>query len=823
MNSYPFAAVLTLFVGLTVWAQPAATPKPASRTIEEVTRGMKHMPGYFPLFWDAQRGRLLLEIDKWDTEFLYLTWLATGVGSNDVGLDRGQPGANRVVAFQRIGPRVLLVQHNYGFRAESPNAEERRAVEEAFAQSVLAGFEIEAEAAGGRVLVDATKFFVRDVHDVAGALRRARQGTFTLDPARSALYLARTKNFPRNTEVEATLTLAGDSPGPWLEQVVPHPQAVSVREHHSLVRLPEPGYKAREFDPRSGYFPLSYLDFAVPLGERLDRRLILRHRLRKKDPAAAFSEPVQPIIYYVDPGVPEPIRSALVEGARSWNDAFAAAGYKDAFQVRVLPEGADPMDVRYNVIQWVHRATRGWAYGSAMHDPRTGEIIKGHVNMDSQRARQDYRLLEGLLADYEEGKPVSAEIERVVLARMRQLSAHEVGHALGLAHNFAASARGRASVMDYPYPVVMLKEDGSFDVSQAYASGIGAWDKVAIAYGYQDFPAGTDEKMALGNILARASADGLVFITDQDARPAQGAHPQAHLWDNGTNAADELERILKVRRRALERFSEKNIRMGAPLSTLEEELVLIYLLHRYQVEATAKLVGGLDYTYAHRGDGQKIVEPISPDEQMHALEVLLRTLQPETLALPDRVLALIPPAAYGYERTIELFTRRTGPAFDALAPAQAAANLTVKLLFDPARAARLLEQQARDPRFPGLAAVIDRIIDATWKASPQTGVAAEIRRLVNESVLDHLMALAADDKASGQVRALARFKLVGLDNWLTGQTKSKRDEAHRAHCAFAQAQLQKFLKDPSQPLPSRAPELPPGHPIGAAGRGCEWN
>ena len=500
--------------------QEKQTPKTV--TISEKTQNFTHLPGFMPLYWDDKEGKIWLEIRQFDMEFLYIESLATGIGSNDIGIDRGQLGANLIVKFQRSGPRVLLVQPNYSYRAVSPNVAERRAVEESFAQSVLWGFEVAAQESGS-VLVDASPFFLRDAHDVIGRLKGMKQGNYRLEPSRSAFYLPRTKSFPKNSEVEATLTFLADEPGNYVGQVVPAPNAITVRQHHSFVQLPDDGYSPRTFDPRAGYFGSSYQDYASPAGEPLTKRFIVRHRLKKRDPSAAMSEAVQPIVYYVDRGAPEPIRSALVEGARWWNQAFEAAGFRDAFRIELMPEDADPMDVRYNVIQWVHRATRGWSYGAEVDDPRTGEIIKGQVTLGSLRDRQDYLLAEAWLAPYEDGKPIPAAMEQFALARLRQLAAHEVGHTLGLAHNYISSTMNRASVMDYPHPWIAIKPDGTIRFARAYAVGIGEWDKIAIQYGYQDFPKGTQEQAQLDKLVRDAMQRGLIFLTDQDARP-----PAAH-------------------------------------------------------------------------------------------------------------------------------------------------------------------------------------------------------------------------------------------------------------------------------------------------------
>ena len=538
---------LLSFLGLPlagVAAGPDASQTPSSQTpstqtpsITEKVDGAQKFPGYFNLYWDAKQGKLWLEIDakKWNMEFLYQTGLPAGVGSNDIGLDRGQLGKTAIVRFERSGPKILLIEENLAYRAVTSDADERRAVHDSFAESALWGFTVAAEEncpasvdatqENCRALVDATDFFLRDAHGIPATLRRTKQGAYHLDASRCAIYLPRTKSFPLNTEIEATLTFSGDDPGPWLRDVTPSPESITVREHHSFVQLPSPGYKPRVYDPRSSFFGIAYMDYATPVSEPIVKRFIARHRLEKKDPNAAVSEPIQPIIYYLDRGAPEPIRSALLDGARWWNQAFEAAGYKNAFRVEMMPEGADLMDLRYNVIQWVHRATRGWSYGAAVIDPRTGEIIKGHVTLGSLRVRQDYLIAEGLLAPYEKGKPVSPKMMEMALARLRQLAAHEVGHTLGLMHNYSASTVNRSSVMDYPPPLVKLAADGTPDLSDAYATGIGDWDKVSIAWGYSDFAPGTDEHAALDKILPMRSA--AAFATSPTRTPALQVLPAA--------------------------------------------------------------------------------------------------------------------------------------------------------------------------------------------------------------------------------------------------------------------------------------------------------
>src|SRR5215510_3518941 len=741
-------ASLVLIVCTLAVAQPRGTSESRTSTISEKTAGMQKFTGYFPFYWDAKAGKVWLEIDKWNSEFLYVESLSAGVGSNDLGLDRGELGQSYVVRFERVGPKVLLIASNQGYRADSNNAEERRAVRDAFAESTLWGFEIAAEE-GNHALVDATTFYLRDMHGIPGTLQRSQQGQFRLDASRSAFYLPNTKNFPKNTEVETTLTFTteGDA-GPLVRSVTPNGQAVTVREHVSFVELPPPGYTPRENDPRSGYFGIQYMDFATPISEPIWRHYVSRHRLQKKDPSAAISDPVQPIVYYVDRGAPEPVRSALVEGASWWNQAFEAAGYRNAFRVEVMPPDVDPMDVRYNVIQWVHRSTRGWSYGSSLVDPRTGEIIQGRVSLGSLRDRQDFLIAEGLMAPYDKTNTASAKLLEMVLARLRQLAAHEVGHTLGLQHNFAASPVNRSSVMDYPAPYAKLGADGVPDLSDAYAKGIGEWDKVAIAYGYQDFAPGTDEPAALDRTLRDAFGRGLMYLTDQDARPPSSSSSVAHLWDNGTNAIDELSNVMKVRAAALRRFGENNIREGAPVATIEDVLVPIYMYHRYQVEAAAKVVGGQDYTFSLKGKDDRNPQIVSPEEQRRALAAVLDTLKPEALAVPESLLRLIPPRPPGYERTREDFRIRTQPVFDALAPAEALADHVSGFLLNQERAARLVQFHARDARNPGLIEVVDRIFAATWKAPVASGYHGEIQHVVNMAFLGDLMALAANDRAA---------------------------------------------------------------------------
>ncbi|HSC39075.1 MAG TPA: zinc-dependent metalloprotease [Chitinophagaceae bacterium] len=782
-------------------------------SIEEKTNGLKKYEGYFPFYWDENTGKLWLEVGRTDTEFLYQCSLPAGLGSNDIGLDRGLLGSTAVVKFSRTGRKLLLVQSNYDYRAVTPDRAERRAVEQSFAQSTLWGFTIEAES-NGHVLVDATDFLLRDAMKAATRIKSSQQGIYILDKTRCALYVPGIKNFVFNTELEATITLVNNDgvTGNYVQSVTPSPEAITLRMHHSFVKLPDGNYRPRVFDARSSFIPISFFDYSTPVSEPIDKYFIIRHRLQKKDPAAAMSEPVTPIVYYLDNGTPEPIRSALLEGASWWNQAFEAAGYKNAFQVKLLPDSADPMDIRYNMINWVHRATRGWSYGASVVDPRTGEIIKGNVTLGSLRVRQDYLIAQGLLAPFENGLPADDKMMHMALERLKQLAAHEVGHTLGLMHNYTSSVNNRASVMDYPHPLVRLNSKGEIDLGNAYDHNIGAWDKVSITWGYSDFAPGTNEPAALDKILRDATAKGMRFISDRDARAAGGLHPQAHLWDNGTNAIDELKEVMKVREKALAQFSEKNIRPGMPMAMLEDVLVPVYLFHRYQLEAVTKMVGGMYYTYALRNDGQVVTRALSKEEQSRALDAVIGCIDPAILALPDKITALIPPRPAGYNFTRELFKKRTGLAFDALAPAETAADFPLSFLFNSERVSRMVQYETKGGL--GLNDMINRLLANTWKAPKKAGIEELIRQQTSQILLTYLLALSMDENASFAARSAAQKGLADLKTYITAQKKTATDATYAGHLNLALERM----KAPDKAKPTQHKEMPPGAPIG-----CDWD
>lgn len=808
-------------------------PEKPQKTFASTVERMQKIDGFIPLYIDRENGKVFMEVTRFNKEFLYLVSLPTGVGSNPLGLDRGQLGSTRVVFFERAGNKILLVQPNYDYRA-SGDEKQKKSVEESFARSVIWGFKVEASE-GDKVLVDATSFLIRDAHGVADRLNGAQQGNYSFDESRSALYLPNTKGFPLNTEVEATVTVStSSSPKFLINQVAPMGKHVTVRERQSFVQLPDDKYTPRRYDPRTGALNISFYDYGTDINQDLEKRWIIRHRLEKKDPSARVSEPVKPIIYYVDNGAPKAIQDALIEGASWWNQAFEAAGFKNAFQVKVLPADADPMDLRYNVINWVHRSTRGWSIGDSVVDPRTGEILKGDVTLDSQRARQDFLLGTGMMPQYSGGNfacdfgvlpdadyllpdDSAREATAMSYARIRQLSAHEVGHTLGFSHNFAASTYGRASVMDYPAPMVKIS-NGKLDFSDAYAVGIGAFDKFAVTYSYAQFVPGTDEDEALKTIVKDGVDRGMLYLSDSEARPASAADPLANLWDNGSDPIAMLEHEMQIRRIGLNDFGIKNIPVGTPMSELENKFMPLYLHHRYQLSAAIREIGGVHYTFSVREkDGpspKTVASPVPAERQRKALALVLSTINAKELVIPENVLEMMPPVASGYRSgRSELFMKRTSPIFDPVGASEIAADLAVSGLLQSDRAARTIDQNAADKASPGFGEVVDALIKATWRSpAPANAREAEIERGVESLVVTRLMELAADSDARPQVRAVASDALRSLAAYLK-RARATGDTA--THNRSTVEDIERFLSRPYEPT-KRTPPLatPPGDPIG---------
>jgi len=788
----------------------------AENSLKQLEKVFSLQSGFVGYLFDDKAGKLYLKIDNIGSDFLYQTSLPQGLGSNDIGLDRGQLGGTHLAKFEKSGNKLLLIAQNTKYRAVSDNQQEANSVDEAFASSILWGFPI-IESNKNWVLVDASDFILQDIHGVARRLDRTKQGKYKLDKSRSAIYPPRTKSFPDNTELEARITFTGDKPGKFVQQASIAPNVISLRMHHSFIRLPDDNYSSRKFHPQSGFWSFEYQDYAQPINRPITQRVIPRHRLEKKTPKAELSEAVEPIIYYLDPGAPEPVKTALITGASWWNQAFESIGYKDAFQVKILPDGVDPMDIRYNVIQWVHRATRGWSYGSNVIDPRTGEIIKGHVTLGSLRVRQDYLIAQGMLSRFENGED-DQELMDLALARIRQLSAHEVGHTLGLAHNFAASTFGRASVMDYPHPLFETDKNNSKRITSnnAYVENIGAWDKKVIAYGYQD----DGTKVALGNIIASNQKEGMIFISDPDSRKISDAHATASLWDNGENVVDELQRMIKVRKVALDNFGLNSLHSGRPLSDLQEILIPLYYSYRYQAAAAAKWIGGNNYQYSIKNDQAKTnlkskgITPVSAEEQKRAIEAILETLSPDFLMIDNQLNKLLLPKAYGYSKSRESLTGRTGTIFDRVQLAAASIQHSLSLLLEPSRLERMIQQSSENSNIPNISELESSLHDAIWNGK-HDGTEGLIKEQAIDLTYSNLLNLIHSDSVGVAVKS--RILTILEDEKKHISKRLKRNKRSGVQKSFLNYQLKRLenlsIKTLEKKLLIKLPKMPPGSPI----------
>ena len=772
--------------------------------------------GFFDFTYNQSKDKIFLHVDKLDYEFLYIGSLASGVGSNDIGLDRGQLGSERLVKFVKKGNKLLLIEPNLYYRAETENKSEKKSVEQAFAKSVIFGFEI-IESKEDSYLIDITPFLMYDRHGVAKRLRDSKQGSYKVDKSKSAIEIENTKAFPENVEFEALLTFSGEAKGNLIRSVAPDPDNVTVFQHHSFIKLPDNNYKPRKFDARSGAISISYMDYSTPITESITKKYIIRHRLEKKNPELDISEAVEPIIYYLDPGTPEPVKSALLDGGRWWNQAYESIGFKDAFQVKMLPEGVDPLDCRYNVIQWVHRSTRGWSYGASVVDPRTGEIIKGHVSLGSLRIRQDYMIAQALTRDPFISEENNNKMLELAISRIRQLSAHEIGHTIGFAHNFAASTNNRASVMDYPHPLVDIKDD-EIVFDDAYDTGIGEWDKVTVAYSYSDFKIDEDEGYELNKILENSTKDGLRFITDYDARSVDGSHAYAHLWDNGDTAYSGLDKVIEIRKKAIQNFSENNAKKGTPNSVLEDIFVPLYFFHRYQTEATAKIIGGMDYNYSLVGDNQNEFHYLDKDTQLEALNSLIKTLSPSFLAIPKDKLKLFPPRAFGYPRTRESFKSNLGVAFDPFSVSETSADMTLSLILRPKRLNRLILQHSLNNSNLSLDDLYNFILKRTILLktnnlpSIDDSYYEEVQHIVNVTLLKNLFKVINDSSTFSQVKNISNDYLTNITIELL--SKKRKDYKLSKYSSYYIRMIKDFYEDPEEYKIKESLKIPDGSPIG---------
>lgn len=802
-----FAVIILGAIGCaSVPPQPSTAGRASS--IQTKTAGMERRDGFIPLYLDEKQGKIYLEISRDSTHALMFVSLATGLGSNPIGLDRGAGGDSYIARFDRAGDHVLVVFENWNYRSSATdNPAHVRSVLEGFPPSTPAALPILAEE-GGKLVVDATDFLMRDWNDVVGTLTSSNEGTYAVARDRSGIYRPYTKAFPKNTEIDVALTFATQArAGRTISSIVPDGKSFTLRQHISLLPLPDAGYRPRVLDPRAGFFGITFKDYARPIQEPLDQRWIARHRLERVNPADPNSPIRNPLIYYIDRGIPEPIRSATKEGVSWWSEAFDRAGLKGAFKVEDLPEGVDPMDARYNVVQWENRNERGWSVGGSLGDPRTGEIIKAMARLDSHRARTDYNIYAGLF-----GADAAAADTAFVLARVRQVSAHEVGHTLGLAHNFIASTYDRGSLMDYPPPRVRLKPNGDIDISSVYAVGPGAYDVFAIHWGYGIFPP-ESEQDSLRAIIVDGLRRGLLFLSDADARPEFGSDPRSNLWDDASSASEFLEHETAVRRVAMSRFGEHNIRVGEPIALLQDRFVPLYLMHRFAINSLTKTIGGMEYANAVRGDGIQATHPIDATTQREALAQLIEALQPSELAIPDTVLTLLGPRPFSYSPDVELFSSRTRPAFDELGAARTLAQMIVDGILQRERAARLVEFQTRMPNPLTLGEVIDRLT-ADWTGPPLASPKLDaLRRVAQRAVVDRMLLLAADKEAAPEVRALVELKMDALRR-RSRALSSAGDEQRRAHWTSIASDLNRWLERQELPSPTPALRAPPGDPFG---------
>ena len=689
-SSYVMSAaafVVFLFLASAGLAAAAESPSGSANdtpTIADFTKGMTRLGGFLPLYRQERDGALFIEIPaSGSPDFLYQASLASGLGRRELSLDRGYSDATRLVTFRRFGGNVLLIQRNTNYFTPSAEFGSDHDSGYSFPDSVIAAFGIKAKD-GGALLIDATDFFKRDRIGLAAILKSNKQGKYALDQNLSAVDSFSAKVSDEAIDVEAILNFTRSDANTTSEEkqekdllsdVVADRNAILVREHYSLYKLADIGsspYKPRIFDPRAGYFDLTFNDLSQPPTESLRRSYIQRHLLIKTDPATTVSETKTPIVFYIDPSVPAELRPLVKEAVSWWNPAFEAAGFRNALRVEdVLPQNIDPLSIGVNVITWVPRMTRGWSYGTTVVDPRTGQILKALVRLDGMRLRADRLLFDALTIPYTD-HPDFAERKAALEQRFKLLVAHEVGHTLGLRHQYIGSAQGNSSVMDYPFPNITLDADGIPRLRDVFPNAVGPWDKIMIQYGYQSF-APDEEAARLRDLIDGAERQGFYWMTDDDADQAD---PFVQKWDFGADPVAALNTVLSIRKAALRRFSRAAIPANEPLATLQDALVPVYLLHQFAVKPVAAMLGGFTYRYSMRD--QVMPEPVSSEQQRQALHALLSTLDPVVLNPGNHVLELMSPRPSSYPATPESFSGSTGVIFDAVRPIENAASITMQ-------------------------------------------------------------------------------------------------------------------------------------------------
>jgi hypothetical protein len=808
-----------------------AQPAPAA-TIAERTGGLQRAAGFVPFYWDAARGRVLMEIPAFDQDVLYYVSAASGGGSVELGLDRGILDS-AVIHFQRSSPRVLVVEQNLRYRAVGGHAALVENVRDSFPSSVLASLPVEADE-GGRVLVDATPLFIRDAADIVGELRRTNQGTFRFDAVRSGFYPPRMKAFPDNTEIETIVTFASETPGRLVANVTPDPQAFTLRIHHSFLRAPT-GYTPRRADPRIGVSSLNFRDYARPFNETTEVEWVTRWRLEKQNPAAPMSEPRKPIVFYLDSAIPEPIRGAMREGVLWWNQAFEAAGFRNAVQVRDPTPDMDPMDIRYAWILWINRDERGFSSGGTYRDPRTGEILGSKTRMDSHRVRtignywESYTPTTGgadagfdgcgmilpvpdevLALAAQAGSQMPEAQRELVLRRQSLLTAHELGHVMGFGHNWASSVNDRASVMEYPTPRVKVT-GGRLDLSEAFQSSVGAYDAFMTRYAYTELPP-DKERQSLDAIIAEMRVRNILYVP--------GTDPRNSWYDDRATPTEYLRETLAARKIMLAQYGPAILRAGEPIGGLRDiRLWMTYLHHRWAIESGIRHVGGMYHNIVVKGETIPPTEIVPAALQREVLGLLMEALDPANLAMPEALLAQLTPSPGA-----NLEDMAGDYAFDHLRAARILSALVVEPLLEPARAARLVAFADRQPGALSLPELVGAILARTWRASPDADPRLRSLRRVTERVaLDALMMLGGHADTTPEVRAYVLDQVAKLGEFL----RARKDENPLAEAHYRQAErdIARYLQDPATHAPkavmpawgsrprSRFP-LPPGPPLG---------